>query len=94
MPPKAAKEEAPTSFEDLAQAQEVPLEITTIQETLKCILSDEEYKNIAILMGRGNAEISAAEDELAAVKSQFKSRIDAAVAERNEYAGMINAGCE
>lgn len=41
-----------------------------------------------------STEITQAEDSLAAVKSQFKSRIDAATAKRNEYSAIINAGCE
>ena len=71
-----------------------PVEITVIKETLKVPLSDEDYKDFAIKMGHANLEISAAEDSLASVKSQFKARIDAAVAKRNEYASIINAGCE
>src|SRR5208337_1734525 len=85
---------APVTLEEVAKAVEGPIETITVQETLRVDLTNEEYKNIAILMGHANAEISAAEDQLAAVKSQFKSRIDAAVAKRNEYAGIINAGCE
>ncbi len=85
---------APATLEEVAKETVRPIETVTVQETLRVDLTDEEYKNVAILMGHANAEISAAEDQLAAVKSQFKSRIDAAVAKRNEYAGIINAGCE
>lgn len=83
----------PATLGEVAQ-EFAPTEITIIKETLKVVLSDEDYKHFAILMGQANTEIGAAEDQLAAVKSQFKSRIDAAVAKRNEYAGIINAGCE
>ena len=83
----------PATLEEAA-AECAPLEITVIKETLKVPLSDEDYKDFAIKMGHANLEISAAEDSLASVKSQFKARIDAAVAKRNEYASIINAGCE
>src|SRR5208337_222991 len=84
---------APATLEEAATAC-APVAITVIKETLKVPLSDEDYKHFAIVMGQANNEISAAEDQLAAVKSQFKSRIDAAVARRNEYASIINSGCE
>lgn len=57
-------------------------------------LSDEEYKEFAIKMGQARTEISQAEDGLASVKSQFKARIDRSVASLNEYASIINAGCQ
>ena len=83
----------PATLEEAA-AECAPVEITVIKETLKVPLMDEDYKDFAIKMGHANLEISAAEDSLASVKSQFKARIDAAVAKRNEYASIINAGCE
>lgn len=76
-------------------SDELPeMETTETFEILKVPLADTDYKEYGIKMGQANREIQQAEDELAAVKSQFKSRIDAAVAKRNEYAGIINAGCE
>jgi len=63
-------------------------------ETLAVPLTDADYKEYGIMIGQATREIAAAEDELAAVKSQYKSRIDAAVAKRNQYAAIINAGCE
>ena len=68
------------------------IEVTDTYDTLPVKLTDEGYKEYGLKMAQANREIAAAEDELAAVKSQFKSRIDAAVAKRNEYAGIINAG--
>lgn len=68
------------------------LEISETTETLPVRLTDLDYKEFGIKMGLANQEIAQAEDELAAVKSQFKSRIDAAVAKRNEYASIINSG--
>ena len=89
----AALHRVPATLEG-APPECAPVEITVIKETLKVPLSDEDYKDFAIKMGHANLEISAAEDSLASVKSQFKARIDAAVAKRNEYASIINAGCE
>jgi hypothetical protein len=63
-------------------------------ETLPVKLTDLEYKEFGIKMGQANQDISKAEDELAAVKSQYKSRIDAAVAERNRISSIINSGVE
>jgi hypothetical protein len=69
-------------------------EVTSIKETLKVPLTDADYKEYAIRIGQVGTEITQAEDGLAAVKSQFKARIDAATAKRNEYSAIINAGCE
>lgn len=69
-------------------------EATLIKETLKVPLTDADYKEYAIKIGQVGTEVTQAEDSLAAVKSQFKARIDAAVAKRNEYTAIINAGCE
>jgi len=72
-------------------------EVTTIKETLKVPLTDADYKEYAIRIGQVGTEITQitqAEDGLAAVKSQFKARIDAATAKRNEYSAIINSGCE
>jgi hypothetical protein len=63
-------------------------------ETLPVKLTDLDYKDFGIKLGQANQEISHAEDELAAVKKQFQSRIAAAEAKRNEYSAIINSGCE
>jgi hypothetical protein len=69
-------------------------DVTVIQETLPVKLTDQDYKSLAIKMGQAGTEIAQAEDQLAAVKSQFKARIDAAKAKSNEYASIANAGVE
>jgi hypothetical protein len=69
-------------------------DVTEIKETLPVKLTDADYKNLAIKMGQAGTEIAQAEDQLAAVKSQFKAKIDAAKAKSNEYASIANAGVE
>jgi hypothetical protein len=69
-------------------------DVTEIKETLPVKLTDADYKNLAIKMGQAGTEIAQAEDQLAAVKSQFKAKIDAAKAKSNEYAAIANAGVE
>jgi hypothetical protein len=69
-------------------------DVTEIKETLPVKLTDQDYKNLAIKMGQAGTEIAQAEDQLAAVKSQFKAKIDAAKAKSNEYASIANAGVE
>lgn len=88
----AGVEQEPPS--DPPAEETLNIETNETKETLKVQLTDEDYKTLAIKIGQASTEISRAEDELAAVKSQFKSRIDAAVAKRNQYASIINAGCE
>jgi hypothetical protein len=73
--------------------QDSSVEVSEITETLKMPLTDADYKEYAIKIGQVSTEISAAEDQLASVKSQFKARIDAGIAKRNEYSAIINAGC-
>lgn len=67
-------------------------DVKEVPETLPVKLSDTDYKDYAIKIGLASQEIAQAEDNLAAMKSQFKARIDAAVAQRNEFASIINAG--
>ncbi|CAO0822447.1 conserved hypothetical protein [Desulfarculales bacterium] len=76
------------------ESVEPMMEVKETFETLPVKLTDMDYKDFGIKMGQANQDISKAEDELAAVKSQYKSRIDAAVAKRNEYSAIINSGCE
>jgi hypothetical protein len=80
----------PTTLAEVAEQASV--ETTAITEILPVPISDAQYKEFGILVSRANQEIAQAEDELKAVKSQFKSRIDAAEARRNDFASIINAG--
>ena len=68
-----------------AEAEFRSSEIKEIKETLKCHLTLNEVREYGILLAQTTAEISQAEDELQAVKSQYKSRIDKSIASRNEY---------
>jgi len=78
--------------EPVSQYQDA--DVTEIKETLPVKLTDADYKNLAIKMGQAGTEIAQAEDHLAAVKSQFKAKIDTAKAKSNEYASIANAGVE
>lgn len=85
------------NLNDLLEAVKVAeLDIKTrnTTESLKCILTDDEIRRYGIAQARANAEIATAEEELQSVKSQYKSRIDAATANRNDMAKRINNGYE
>lgn len=91
--PEGATTEDPTTLAEVAETAGNVVE-TEITETLKVPLTDEQYKDFAIKMARANCEIGQAEDDFSSVKAQFKSRIEAATAERNRFAAILNAGCE
>jgi hypothetical protein len=97
--PEPLENGAPETLEDVQKSVEAMepddppgIEVKETCETLPVKLTDLDYKEYGIKMGQANQDISKAEDELAAVKSQYKSRLDAAAARRNEYAAIINSG--
>jgi multidrug resistance efflux pump len=73
---------------------ELDVKTRNTTESLKCILTDDEIRRYGIAQARANAEIATAEEELQSVKSQYKSRVDAATANRNDMAKRINNGYE
>ena len=81
---------APTTLAEVAE--QASTETTTITQILPVPITDAEYKEIGLKIGGANQEIIQAENELKSVKSQFKSRIDMAKTNRDEYASIINAG--
>ena len=83
----------PGTLEEVAQ-ECAPVEVTAIKELCKVFLTDAEYKTYALQMAEAGRDISRAEDDLAAVKSKYKSRIDSAVARRNEISTIISMGWE
>lgn len=87
----------PETLEDVQEAvkaAELNVKTRNTTESLKCILTDDEIRRYGIAQARANAEIARAEEELQSVKSQYKSRIDAAAATRNDMAQRINNGYE
>lgn len=76
--------------------EDAPLSIRTkeIKETLKCILTETEILEISRRGSRAHAEILQIEEELQAVKSQFKFRTDTAIAIRTDCAQKVNNGYE
>src|SRR5208337_2394896 len=84
---------APATLEEAAKAC-AHVEITTITELCKISLTDAEYKDLSIKMGQVCAEISQAQDDLTALKSRYKSRIDAGEAKRSEIADIMRVGWE
>ena len=87
----------PKTLEDVQEAvkaAELNVKIRNTMESLKCVLTDDEIRRYGIAQARANAEIARAEEELQSVKSQYKSRIDAAAATRNDMAQRINNGYE
>ena len=90
-------ERPPKTLEDVqktVEAMELDVKTRNTTESLKCILTDDEIRRYGIAQARANAEIARAEEELQSVKSQYKSRIDAAAATRNDMAQRINNGYE
>jgi hypothetical protein len=90
-------ESGPKTLEDVqksVEAMELDVKTRNTTENLKCILTDDEIRRYGIAQARANAEIARAEEELQSVKSQYKSRIDAAAATRNDMAQRINNGYE
>ena len=90
-------ESAPQNLNDLQEAfkvAELDVKTRNTMESLKCILTDDEIRRYGIAQARANAEIARAEEELQSVKSQYKFRIDAAAATRNDMAQRINNGYE
>ena len=87
----------PKTLEDVqeaVEAAELNVKTRNTTESLKCILTDDEIRRYGIAQARANAEIARAEEELQSVKSQYKSRIDASAAVRNDMAQRINNGYE
>ena len=87
----------PKTLEDVqktVEAMELDVKTRNTTESLKCILTDDEIRRYGIAQARANAEIATAEEELQSVKSQYKSRVDAATANRNDMAKRINNGYE
>jgi hypothetical protein len=87
----------PKTIEDVqktVEAMELDVKTRNTTESLKCVLTDDEKLQYGIAQARANAEIATAEEELQAVKSQYKSRVDAATANRNDMAKRINNGYE
>ena len=87
----------PKTLEDVQEAvekAELNVKTRNTTESLKCILTDDEKLRYGIAGARATAEITTIEDELQAVKSQYKSRVDAATATRNDMAKRINNGYE
>ena len=89
----AALHRVPATLEG-APPECAPVEVTAIKELCKVFLTDAEYKTYALQMAEAGRDISRAEDDLAAVKSKYKSRIDSAVARRNEISTIISMGWE
>jgi len=92
-PPGSPEAEAPATLQEAAKAC-APVEITTITELCKISLTDAEYKDLSIKMGQVCAEISQSEADLTALKSRYKSRIDAGEAKRSEIADIMRVGWE
>ena len=84
---------APATLQEAAKAC-AHVEITTITELCKISLTDAEYKDLSIKMGQVCAEISQSEADLTALKSRYKSRIDAGEAKRSEIADIMRVGWE
>jgi hypothetical protein len=63
-------------------------------ESIKHILSEDEKSEIAQRMAAAIATLKKTEDELQAVKSEFKSKIDLAKAQINGDAVLLNNGYE
>lgn len=96
-PSEAGGEPALKNLNDLQEAvkaAELNVKTRNTTESLKCILTDDEIRRYGIAQARANAEIATAEEELQSVKSQYKSRVDAATATRNDMAKRINNGYE
>jgi predicted nucleic acid-binding Zn-ribbon protein len=73
--------DAPSSIRD---------KVVKITETLKCVLSEDEIRGLGIKSAQASAEIAQVEDELQAVKSQFKSKINKLTATRNDWVVSFN----
>jgi hypothetical protein len=82
------------NLQEAVKVAELDVKTRNTMESLKCILTDDEIRRYGIAQARANAEIARAEEELQSVKSQYKSRIDAAAATRNDMAHRINNGYE
>ena len=80
--------------QEAVKTAELNVKTRNTTESLKCILTDDEIRRYGIAQARANAEIATAEEELQSVKSQYKSRVDAATATRNDMAKRINNGYE
>jgi len=63
-------------------------------EHVKYVFNENEKKEIAQSMAQKVGELQTAEDELKAVKSDFKSRMDALQAQVNGAATKLNNGYE
>lgn len=87
------EEPDPTTLAEVAE-QAPPIKTKEIKETLKCILTEAEILEISRRGSRAHAEILQIEEELQAVKSQFKSRTDTAIAIRTDCAQKVNNGYE
>ena len=81
-------------LQEAVKTAELNVKTRNTTESLKCILTDDEIRRYGIAQARANAEIATAEEELQSVKSQYKSRVDAATATRNDMAKRINNGYE
>ena len=77
--PGAAPPEAPEPGQDIQTVE--------TKENLKCHLTDEEIRKYAREAARANGDIKEYEDDLAAVKAEYKSRIDRAQAIDRTSAG-------
>lgn len=65
-----------------------------INRTLKCLLTEDESREMGGELAQRYSEITDLEDQKKAVTSDFKSRIDAASAEASRIARMISNGYE
>ena len=70
------------------------LETKKCQEYLRHNLTDEEKALLSIDMARAIEDLHGAEDELKAIKSDFKSRIDGYQSNINTAARKVSSGYE
>lgn len=74
--------------------QDPNIEFTKSKESLKVILTDAELLELSRTNSAAGRDIIAKEEELQAVKSQFKADIDKLKAARAGYDTLINNGWE
>ena len=70
------------------------MEVKTTTEYLKCILTDDEFREYSSTLARKYSDIQELESQKKAITSDFASRINSATEETSRLARIIQNKCE
>jgi hypothetical protein len=70
------------------------VEITTAWESLRCQLTDAEIVEFARSAAQANQKLGSLEEELKAIKTEYKSQMERAQADLNHFSHMVSTGYE